>query len=1458
MQKHWNKLLLFALLIVGGVFVYLASLYQVAEPQYALTANWNECRTETGTTTILANSASANVTLSTSITDLSQAFLLLDVSGVSSIRPEDDHMVSGYIADANTLTFDRGFADNGDAEVSYALVECFNNELSVQRGEINLADTAATNTAAISSVDTSRSMVLVSARSDRNANDERDSLVTGELQDASTVLVERFGTVSNAWVRYEVVEFSAGSGVTVQTNEVTFGSGASTTDTISSVDTSRSWLYCSWDSANANERAVSLGCDLTNSTTVTFHRYQSSSYTNRIRYYVVQFPADTVTVQRGSELFTGDACVLESQCNHDISIPSPVSSVAKAFSYVTNTARATGTGYPRNRWIDSLLNTSTIRTSNWRSSTAGGDDNTKYWQIIEFPQEPIADQAAYRWYQNDDSTDVGTPFDVQDTAVTLGSTSPVRLRMLLDTSGASLGAGDFDFKLQFAVRSGTCDASFTGETYADVTALTDIAYNNNSTPTDGDTATSNTNDPTFGGDTVVYQSYEEANNFTNVSDIDAGEVGLWDFSLVDNGAPFSTTYCFRAVLADGTPLDSYTVLPELTTFSGNFAPTGSFNSAVEKTDGTGAVDLSIEIDDTEDDDTRAKLEYDDDAACDGPWTKATLDESEGASADVDDSGGSPSVVNVDVYQIGSTATRRIVTTSGSNTVDFDWLSKADVPGISESRCLRLTANDDGVDQTIPDTFVIVIDNAGPVITSASVAPSSGTVTEGQVVTITLDMSETGLTIGGNGCTVNNRDMSGAISDQGDDTYQILYSAVQGDDGWNSGALPISCEFSDANGNTTTVSGWTDGNTLKGDISTAGGGGGSDVLCPNITDVSFRINGDAEVTGSLDVELSLSQKGATEMIVSDSVAFLGVEWQSVASTTPFTLSGGEGKKTVYLQLRNDCRTGFLLFDEIEYVPGATGEETEPVEQPEVTEPTVSPGDEEEGDEIQEPAEMVEDGYSSVGGFIIARSIVKDTLPSAVSFKTNLASTEDVFSGGSITFTSGALDGQTRSILAYDGDARAITVDPPFTQPPANGDAFTIIKSTVAIEVPTAPVIETPTPSPETPVVLIPLEDEQVIQTLSTIDATLDDIRFRARSNNLETLRSDLQEASDEIVQTISASSSISFSVSALEDIAGIRDQDLTSFIDVQDKVADLRALSVLARRLIEQGGQVPVAESYMTFGSLKMKYLLANPLEDVQTFTVSAFLPEEVRPEHVFGREGFVISYAQDAESYYAFSEITVDSNQLVTTSIEMHDIWMLPEADVRALAEEAGDLVALVEGTRYEPEALLLQGTIDSAIEDILTAQAASYGSPQEHILIYRANRELFDEAKEDLDRLQSLTLRAEFGAFGGPNTLTMWLIALILLLIAMFSGAFALLWRRETQLIAALVESNTKSSRKKGVEKLHRHTVSDLLHQFPFKHWRVSMLILSLISAIASAYFFGIELDQMSVQEVIDILASR
>lgn len=234
--------------------------------------------------------------------------------------------------------------------------------------------------------------------------------------------------------------------------------------------------------------------------------------------------------------------------------------------------------------------TDDVHTHSVTVSSYSTDNHLPPYREVIFAKRnavPIYEQAAYRWYENDNSADVGAVLAAQDNAATAPAQStPFRLRMLTHVTVADMTTSYENFKLQYALRSGTCDTGFSGETFSDVgTASGDIRYHDNSSPTDNSALVGNANDPTHSSDTIRNQTYEEANNFTNSqAAVSIGEDGLWDFSLVDFSAPGETSYCFRIVKSDGSQLFTYSVVPEIITavpppkmvllYDGATAPTG--------------------------------------------------------------------------------------------------------------------------------------------------------------------------------------------------------------------------------------------------------------------------------------------------------------------------------------------------------------------------------------------------------------------------------------------------------------------------------------------------------------------------------------------------------------------------------------------------------------------------------------------------------------------------------------------------------------------------------------------------------------------------------------------------------------------------------------------------------------------------------------------------------------------
>ena len=196
-------------------------------------------------------------------------------------------------------------------------------------------------------------------------------------------------------------------------------------------------------------------------------------------------------------------------------------------------------------------------------------------------------------------------------------------------------------------------------------------------------------------------------------------------------------------------------------------PQAQFNSAAQGGDGTGAVAVSIEVSHAGGRDGRARLQWSDSE--NGSYAPATLRGP--ATADSEDSGGQPDVNNANPYQVGSGGDTHIVTSAGSNTVAFAWNSAADAPSADGTRWLRLTANDDQVDQEPSALTSLTVDNVAPVGLDLleGVAASSASITWGWTpVSAESHFAGYSLWYGTNESEVRDRTGSAAVWEADDD------------------------------------------------------------------------------------------------------------------------------------------------------------------------------------------------------------------------------------------------------------------------------------------------------------------------------------------------------------------------------------------------------------------------------------------------------------------------------------------------------------------------------------------------------------------------------------------------------------------------------------------------------------------------------------------------------------------
>ena len=89
---------------------------------------------------------------------------------------------------------------------------------------------------------------------------------------------------------------------------------------------------------------------------------------------------------------------------------------------------------------------------------------------------------------------------------------------------------------------------------------------------------------------------------------------------------------------------------------------------------------------------------------------------------------------------------------------------------------------------------------------------------------------------------------------------------------------------------------------------SGGGGGGGSVTPTVditppTNTSVSINAGAAKTSSTAVTLTLGAVGASDMIIGNTSDFVGSSWVTYATSKAWTLTSGNGVKTVYAKFRD---------------------------------------------------------------------------------------------------------------------------------------------------------------------------------------------------------------------------------------------------------------------------------------------------------------------------------------------------------------------------------------------------------------------------------------------------------------------------------------------------------------------------------------------------------------------------
>ncbi|MGD0101042.1 MAG: DUF2341 domain-containing protein, partial [Acidobacteriota bacterium] len=328
---------------------------------------------QSGTATIANGSASTTATI-TSV-DITKSFVVCSTSLGSDVPSSpNDVWATCQMTNATTVTFARA-STVGTITIQW-YVAYFSSGVSVQRGSQSI--TTATTNITLTAVTLANSFPIVAFReggTSFNGNDFPEvSITTTTNLQAVLQTAPSTGTV----LEWQVVQYTNSS---VQYGTVSFATtDSSKTATVTSVDTTKSWLICSYNSA-AGVTGISqklVEGVLTNSTTLTFTRLANGQAIT-LRYYLVTF-TDGTTVQSGTTAFG----TTDTTLNATISSVDLTRTLAAASSFQRGGQSSyTGDDQPATGWFTTKLSSATnlqLTRGNALSSTANVS-----WYVVQFP-----------------------------------------------------------------------------------------------------------------------------------------------------------------------------------------------------------------------------------------------------------------------------------------------------------------------------------------------------------------------------------------------------------------------------------------------------------------------------------------------------------------------------------------------------------------------------------------------------------------------------------------------------------------------------------------------------------------------------------------------------------------------------------------------------------------------------------------------------------------------------------------------------------------------------------------------------------------------------------------------------------------------------------------------------------------------------------------------------------------
>jgi hypothetical protein len=207
----------------------------------------------------------------------------------------------------------------------------------------------------------------------------------------------------------------------------------------------------------------------------------------------------------------------------------------------------------------------------------------------------------------------------------------------------------------------------------------------------------------------------------------------------------------------------------------------------------------------------------------------------------------------------------------------------------------------------------------------------------------------------------------------------------------------------------------------------------------------------------------------------------------------------------------------------------------------------------------------------------------------------------------------------------------------------------------------------------------------------------------------------------------------------------------------------------------------VLHTGMVWANVVLKVVAVNPSkEQQQGVTVKALLPKEVKPGDVVDSVDLQVIYDAQENCYVAYGRFDLGPGETLERTIEIRDIWVIPNTEIEAVKKDLDKLSDLLEDTRFSDRRAFLRNSIESKLNQIIESQKESPPNPEQLISRYRENLSILESAKADLILLRSLLTQSKTLS----SKIAWRTIISIIIFLGALSGIFCFIWQKKVRSI--------------------------------------------------------------------------